>query len=128
MAYEVETTVQVCTGGQSSLDRLKVVGTSVLLSSSSKSYTNALRIGRNISLAGALNGLNTALYTPCPYGDTNLTSCSRHCRFVFGCRQWHKAAQVRSQRRALPGAFVLLFDPCFWSLANLAAACLFAPL
>lgn len=64
------------TGGQSSLDRLRVVGTSVLLSCSSKSYTKALRIGRNISLAGALNGLNSALYTACPVGVANLISCT----------------------------------------------------
>jgi hypothetical protein len=51
------------TGGQSSLERLSVVGTSVLLSCSSMSYTNAVRMGRNISLAGALNGLKMALYT-----------------------------------------------------------------
>ncbi len=40
------------------------------------SYTNAVRMGRNISLAGALNGLKMALYTACPAGVTNLRSCS----------------------------------------------------
>ena len=40
------------------------------------SYTNAVRMGRNISLAGALNGLKIALYTACPVGVTNLRSCS----------------------------------------------------
>ena len=63
------------TGGQSSLERLSVVGTSVLLSVSSMSYTKAVRIGRNISLAGVLNGLNMALYTACPAGVMNLRSC-----------------------------------------------------
>ena len=70
------------TGGQSSLDLLRVVGTSGLLSCSSRSYTKAVRLGRNIMLAGALNGLNRALYTACPVGVTNLISCASAVRFT----------------------------------------------
>ena len=75
------------TGGQSSLDLLRVVGTSGLLSCSSRSYTKAVRLGRNIMLAGALNGLNRALYTACPVGVTNLISCASAVQFTHSLVQ-----------------------------------------
>ena len=110
------------------------------------SYTNAVRMGRNISLAGALNGLKMTLYTACPAGVTNLRSCSVQHAFDDADHQMpaempyyrhasHSASMLTQQNSALGTHAQRLPDVCVWSSdpyslspASPAAACQFAPL
>ena len=114
------------TGGQSSLDLLRVVGTSVLLSCSSRSYTKAVRLGKNIVLAGALNGLKSALYTACPVGVANLISCANevwfnHLQSSPTPYQMSKLHDKITQIQYVLPAFALLSEAWPLSLALLAS-------
>ena len=70
---------EVCsllTGGQSALERLRVVGMSGLTPSSSSSYTKAVLFGRNCSLTFSFGGLKIASNTPLPMLVLKLVSCT----------------------------------------------------
>ena len=72
----------VLTGGQSALERLKVVGMSALKPSSSSSYMKAVLLGKNCSLTLIFGGLKMASNTPLPTLVWKLVSCAiqpAHC-------------------------------------------------
>ncbi len=54
------------TGGQSALERRRVVGMSALKPSSSNSYKKAVLLGKNCSLTLIFGGLKMASNTPLP--------------------------------------------------------------
>ena len=64
------------TGGQSALERLKVVGMSALKPSSSSSYIKAVLLGKNCSLTLILGGLKMVSNTPLPMLVWNFVSCT----------------------------------------------------
>ena len=64
------------TGGQSALERRTVVGTSEVGPDSSRSYTKAVRRGRNISLATFLGRCMMAAQTARPRAVWNCIVCS----------------------------------------------------